>query len=142
MINFKRVDDLSKLFLVVAVFLISCSKGDRMSEIKSDQERIYVYASKDYNKVVRKFNVSLQKAKEMAREFERGFPIGDHYFLIGDNYVFSILANKIGEIECSGIYVNGISGSVKKIKTNRVFGKADKDWKTRYSVRGLKPAKE
>lgn len=131
---------MGKYFVIIIIFLLSCNKGNKMDVIKNDQDTVYVYGYKNYKKVVNKFKISLSEAIKTAFDFNNGLQIGDHYFVIGDSYVFSDLADKTG-VKCSGIYVNGMSGEVRNVKTFRVFDSGDRDWKTIYSVRGLEPAK-
>ena len=131
---------MGKYFVIIIIFLFSCSKGNKMDETKNDKDTVYVYGYKNYKEVVSKFKISLPEAIKLAHDFNNGFQIGDHYFVIGDSFVFSDLANKTG-VKCSGIYVNGMSGEVRNVKTFRVFESGDRDWKTIYSIRGLEPAK-
>lgn len=125
---------------VFTVCLLACNKDAKMSDI-IHEEKIFVYGYAEYDDVVKKFKISLEEAINIAKRHEGGYPIGEHYFVIGEYYVFSILANKKGEIECSGLYVNGNNGEAIKKESTRIFGKGDRDWKTIYSLKGIRPAK-
>lgn len=108
--------------LVAAVALCSGCEFFRGPLVPKSVDGVPVYrvGTKEYEERVRQLRLSLDEARMVIiNDFRSRHPestylvIGDHYILVGDEYVFSA-PTKL-DISAYGVYVNGNTGELRDV---------------------------
>jgi len=118
---------LSAVSLVLA--LVGCSGRPAASESPCHGNRIFYRGTNAYYRQVRTFKITLKQADGIARDFGRkelglgpddAIYYGVPLIVVGCDYVFSFPPIK-GRIALNGYYVNGFSGDVRRVRSDKLL---------------------
>lgn len=101
--------------IIMIITFIGCN-----NMIENDNKEVYLYETKEYNKLVVNSQISLEQAFEIVCGSKLFKPFFQHYLIYGGDYVFTQIPPSHASILVveNGVKVNMSSGEIDLINAN------------------------